>query len=490
MKIFKAAALAAVSVIFAVLLCLTASAESIIPYENYTYSEIDMSMVPGPQAYVPSALIYGKDIGVGDFSAPSDIEAGPDGLIYVLDTGNNRVAVINSDLSSKAVFICYDGGKNGKLADASGIFVDDSYIYIADTGNHQILIMDKNTGAQVKIVTAPKAELLGEDFIFNPIRLAADSERLLYVVGEGTYEGIININWDSEFIGFIGSSNVTASAWDIFWQRFSTKEQRKNRVQFIPQDHSSIDIDSEGFYYCTMYTQKDNRMVKRLNPGGADVIRDISNVPIIGDPKNYLNGALKGYSSFSDVSCGNYKIYACLDYTRKKIFCYNHDGYLLYTFGDSSSQMGGFSQPVGITWISDDRMAVIDEHYGSITVFSPTDYAKAIHEGLDAQNKLDYSTADKCWENVLKMNSNFELAKNEVGKVYLANKEYKKAMEEFKAANNMRQYSRALGEYRTQLIYDNIYWIIAALIGVIAVITAFCFILKHRKKLKTVNSRR
>ena len=232
-----------------------------------------------------------------------------------------------------------------------------------------------------------------------------------------------------------------------------------------------------------MYTQKDNRMVKRLNPGGADVIRDISNVPITGDPKNYLNGSLKGYSSFSDISCGNYKIYACLDYTRKKIFCYNHDGYLLYTFGDSSSQTGGFSQPAGITWLSGDRMAVIDEHYGTVTVFSPTDYAKAIHEGLDAQNRLDYSSADKCWQRVLDMNSNFELAKNEVGKVYLANKEYRKAMSEFKAANNMRQYSRALNEYRTQLIYDNIYWIIAAALGITALTVAVC-LLRRRKRLK------
>ena len=36
----------------AVMLCLPAAADSIIPYENYTYSETDKSVVPGPQAYV------------------------------------------------------------------------------------------------------------------------------------------------------------------------------------------------------------------------------------------------------------------------------------------------------------------------------------------------------------------------------------------------------------------------------------------------------
>ena len=467
-------------------LCVQTGAEGVIPYENYTYSESDQSIVPGPQAYVPAAVLYGGDMGVGALSAPSDVDCGPDGRIYILDTGNNRVVVLNDDLSLSAVFGCYDGGKNGKLNSASGIFVDDSYIYIADTNNGQVLIMDASTGEQVKIVTAPQDEILGENFIFKPLRLVADSERLLYIVGEGTYEGIININWDSDFIGFIGSSNVTASAWDIFWQRFSTREQRKTMVQFVPQDHSSIDIDSEGFYYCTTYTEKDDRMVKRLNPGGTDVIRSLSNVPITGDPKNYLNGTLSGYSSFSDISCGNYGIYACLDYTRKKVFCYNGDGYLLYTFGDSSAQAGGFSQPSGITWLSGDRFTVIDKAYNSLTVFEPTDYAKAIHDGLDAQNRLDYDAAYECWQKVLEMNENFDLARSEVGKVYLANDDYKRAMAEFKAANNLEQYSRALAEYRTELIYDNIYWILVLLVLLIAAVIVSVLLVKrrrHKKKL-------
>ena len=94
------------------------------------------------------------------------------------------------------------------LSEAKGIFTDDKYIYVADTGNAQILIMDRETGEQVKIVPAPSSAVLGKDFIFKPIRLATDSERQLYVVGEGTYEGIINMNWEGEFISFVGSISV------------------------------------------------------------------------------------------------------------------------------------------------------------------------------------------------------------------------------------------------------------------------------------------
>ena len=36
-------------------LCVQTGAEGVIPYENYTYSESDQSIVPGPQAYVPTA---------------------------------------------------------------------------------------------------------------------------------------------------------------------------------------------------------------------------------------------------------------------------------------------------------------------------------------------------------------------------------------------------------------------------------------------------
>ena len=465
----------------------TAAAES-VPYENYTYSEKNGNLVYGPQAYLPECVITGSELGLANMSSLSDIDSDEHGNLYLLDFAENRVIVLNSDLTLKNVFICYNGGTNAVLSEAKGIFTDDKYIYVADTGNAQILIMDRETGEQVKIVPAPSSAVLGKDFIFKPIRLATDSERQLYVVGEGTNEGIINMNWEGEFISFVGSSNVTASAWDIFWQKFSTKQQRKTSVQFIPQDHSSIDSDQFGFFYCTTYTAKDKKMVKRLNPGGADVIRALSSVGITGDQKAYYGGTLEGNSSFSDVSSGNYKIYACLDKTRSRIFCYNNDGYLLYSFGCSSNREGGFSRPSGITFLPDDRIAVSDEERGNVTVFYPTEYAAAIHSGLNAQNSLDYNAAYKYWKSVLNMNSEFELAHSEVGKVYLANGEYKKAMEEFKNSGNLAQYSRALAGYRSELIYDNIYLIAAAVILLIALIV-FAVKMRRRKISNGVNNK-
>ena len=126
-------------------------------------------------------------------------------------------------------------------------------------------------------------------------------------------------------------------------------------------------------------------------------------------------------------------------------------------------------------------MAVLDSQLGSVTVFEPTEYADAIHKGLAAQNELDYDAAYGYWEEVLSMNNNFELAKSEVGKVYLANGEYKKAMQQFKESNNTAQYSRALAEYRTQLIYDNIYWIVGGLVIIFAA-TVLIVMLRRRRR--------
>ena len=80
------------------------------------------------------------------------------------------------------------------------------------------------------------------------------------------------------------------------------------------------------------------------------------------------------------------------------------------------------------------------------------------------------------------MNNNFELAKSEVGKVYLAGGEYKKAMEQFKAANNTTQYSRALAEYRTQIIYDNIYLIAGGILAVFAAVALLVMLVRRRRK--------
>lgn len=463
----------------------TASAQQTLPYSNYTYSEKDNSLVLGPQAYIPESVIYGNTLGTENFNAPADIDTDDAGNIYILDVGNNRIVVLTPDLALKNVIICNAEtsfevqGLNG----AQGITVAGDNIYVCDTENSRILIYDKESGAFIRKIGAPKASALGDDFIFLPTRVSVDEKGNFYVISNGTYEGVINLNSDGEFLSFFASNKVTSSTWDLFWRRFSTKQQRKTMLQLIPQDFSSIDMDSEGFFLITTYTAVSKSMVKRVNPGGTDVLRRVSNVSLTGDPQKYYKGTLAGESSFCDISSGKYKIYACLDRTRGRIFCYNNDGYMLYNFGNISKQVGGFTNPVALTYLNDEKIAVVDTVDNSITVFAPTEYAKAINQGIMYQNNLDYESARQQWEKVLELNSNYELALIMIGRSYYNNGEYKIAMQYFQKASNREMYSNARKALRSEWIYDNVWIIISAVVLIVggAIASAIFKAIKKKK---------
>ncbi len=472
-----------ISLLILCLFSVSAYADSALPYQNYTYSEKGGKIVLGPDAFIPEAVIYGADLGISAMKTPTDIETDTNGNIYVLDGDNDRIVIMDSNIKLIATITGFvNEGVTDTFLNAQGLFVDEDYIYIADTERSRIIILDISTHELVKVVNAPVSSVLGKNFIFKPISLVADSDKLLYVIGEGVYEGIITIDWDSNFAGFIGSNSVTPSLFDRFWLNFATVTQRKTMVQYVPQDFSSIDIDKDGFYFVTTSTYASgNAMVKRLNPGGANVLTNLSSVNMIGDPGYYWSGEAVGSSSFVDVAAGNNKIFACLDYKRNKVFVYNEDGYLLFTFGGISAQDGGFSKPVAVTWLDNNRFAVLDGDRGSITVFKPTDYALAIFDGVKAQADLEYDLAFEKWQTVLSLNSGFELAHIQSGKTYLNMGEYSKAMQEFKLGHNKTLYSKAMAKYRAEWIRNNITTIFIIVLALVALVFARKFILFIKK---------
>ncbi len=427
-----------------------------IPYTNYTYSEVDKSIVEGPQAYIPETVIYGIDLGIGNFLLPTDIDTDANGDIYVLDAGNSRVVVLTSQLKLKATYICNINGENIDLKSAKGITVSGDNYYICDTENSRILVHNKENGESIRVIGTPTSSVLDENFIFQPTRISVDEKGNLFVVSNGTYEGILNLKSNGDFVTFFATNNVTTNAWDQFWRRYSTKQQRKTMTQLIPQDFSSIDIDEQGFFMITTRKAVNNSMVKRVNPGGSDVIRNLSNISLVGDSSST--------SSFVDISAGPDKIYACLEKNSGRIFCYNNDGYMIYNFGSLSSQKGGFKNPISLTYLDDYRIAVLDIDRGSITVFNTTDYADTIHRGIKYQNELEYDKATEEWEQVLGYNSNYLLALKMIGTKYYESGEYKKAKEYFKLCNDKESYSDARKQIRSEWIYSNAWIILTAVV--------------------------
>ena len=69
-------------------------------FEEYIYDTKGES-VEAPQTYKPVNVIYGSEETNTTFSAPKDIDIDDKGNLYLLDTGNNRILIYDSEMNLK-----------------------------------------------------------------------------------------------------------------------------------------------------------------------------------------------------------------------------------------------------------------------------------------------------------------------------------------------------------------------------------------------------
>ena len=152
----------------------TAHAEE-LPYDTYNYDYRE-NFVLTPAAYVPNGSVTGQSVGTTDFTEPQDLCVADDGLIYVADTKNNRIVVLNDAMTETVRVI--DGFDNNGQADTFnqpyGVCVSESgYLYVADSMNKRIVMLTPE-GEFVKIIDNPQSEILEEGFDFIPIKVTVD----------------------------------------------------------------------------------------------------------------------------------------------------------------------------------------------------------------------------------------------------------------------------------------------------------------------------
>ena len=66
----------------------------VTPYANYSY-DFWGNPVEMPACYTPAAVCLGRETGAGDFKAPQDLFVDSRRQIYVADTGNNRLVILD-----------------------------------------------------------------------------------------------------------------------------------------------------------------------------------------------------------------------------------------------------------------------------------------------------------------------------------------------------------------------------------------------------------
>lgn len=452
------------------------------PYSSFTYA-YSRGAVESPAPYSVERIVDRNDLGTA-LIEPRDMFLGDDGYCYIANTGANTVVVISPEweLVTEIKTLVSGQGLEDMLKAPEGVFVDrQGVIYIADTGNRRIVMADRE-GTLLGIIPAVEDEVLnknGKAYDYQPSKVVVDNTGRVFVLSKNDFEGILEITPDGGFVGYVGTNQVQVSPIEKLWRTFYTKEQLKKVAAFLPYEFSNICLDDKGFIYTTSSSSSEEKPIKRLNPSGTDVLArwEYNNLP---------TGTF-----FIDVCVDDYGNYTAVDYKTGRIMTYNSDGYLLYGFGQMGNQRGTFKTPSSIE-TDGERLLVLDSGNNNITVFQKTEYSSLIQQAARQYTENRYQDSLDSWNRVLRLNTNFELAYAQIGKIYLRQGDYGEAADYFQRGNyrgskatQLGGYNEAIGQYRKQLIRQYLGVALTAVLVLAAAVCVWKIVRKKRKAGRT-----
>ena len=251
-------------------------AEAQSNFNSYSYDEWDES-VAAPASYQPVLARNGLEIGSGPLNTPQDFFMDKDGHLYVADTGNNRILILDEGLELLEVLETVRmNGEDIPLTDVEGMYVtEDHVIYASQTSSGRILIIqDKQV---IGTIEKPVSNLVSEDFVFSPTKIGLDIYGRAYVLSKGCYSGLLQFDVDGSFMGFFGANKVEVTAqvaFNYMWKSILSDEQRAAMTSILPIEYSNVDCCDDGFVYTsTVGTQLPKSQIKKLNPLGNNIDR-------------------------------------------------------------------------------------------------------------------------------------------------------------------------------------------------------------------------
>lgn len=402
-------------------------------------------------------------------------------LIYICDKGNNQVVVIDAN------------SFNGET--------------------YEVL----------QVLTKPTDEL-DSTVTFSPDKIIADIEGRMYIIADNVLDGIMQFSKEGKFQRYTGTNDITLNAWDIFWRNFATEAQLAAKDTLYNTTFASM-VYFDSMIYTTSYSIKnsdgtinDKIMIKKINPSGDDTLRRNGYKVPMGDVKyvttNMLgdNRAENKPSSFESITVNGYGVYSVVDSTKGRIFTYDNEGNLLYISGGKGIQADKLQLPVSIQYFGE-NLLVLDAANKTIIKFEPTEIAsiinKAVREeskgrlsrtepkfnqasktwwigdvdtkigneaakfeevdgkwyidGKDTSIEAEALAATDYWQQVVKLNANYEYAYVGIGHKYLKDENYKEAMKYFELGKNKVYYSKAFKQHRDAIIKE---WFGPVVIGI------------------------
>ena len=321
---------------------LTAGASGVIEAAN-TFEEGEIMV--SPELILNESGIAGP--GDGQLTSPRNMAVAADGTIFVLDSGNQRVQVYDSDgnfIDSWGESGSGNGQFNPEGDGPWGIGVDDDFVFVADTWNHRIQKFTHDGeflgafGNSGDVLSAPNS---GLGLFFGPRNILMGDDGLVYINDTGNHR-IQIMDKDGNFVGQIGLTSQLGSNPGEFYEPVGSAQS------------------PDGSIYVT---DTWNGRMQRLTGGP-------SYFPIgewgIGGWKENFSIYNKPYVA---VDSGG-RVYVT-DPEQYRVLIFDENGGYIGKFGRFGADANSFGLPNGIFIDSQDNIYVADADNHRIVKFPP-----------------------------------------------------------------------------------------------------------------------
>lgn len=479
-----------VSIVLILMLLFSTAVSAEGPYNNYNYDPNSSSgdALPTAAGYLPDTLITGDTLGVGALNAPKDMYYDNNQYLYILDSGNSRIVVLNKQYKVDHIITPKDKTGNAlQFQNANGLYIGKTgRIFVADT-DAQLIYVFNSDGVMQNQIGAPVSDVVPDGFDYKPTKVLEDTSGIVYVISDGCIYGALVYNKDYQFTGFFGSDTVTLSAQVVanqIWKRILPKSMQQSLIRAIPVEYNNFDMDSQGLIYtCKIDKDASGGQVRKLNYNGYNTLwyRQNNVVGKYGDLKTSTDKSGTIMTELSDVDVDPQGFINVLDRRRDRVFQYDQDSNLLFIFGGSTSQFGCFEEPSAVESI-DGNVLVLDSKAATITLMKPTYFANQVHTATLLYKDGKYGEAKDLWKEVLRYDSNYSVANVGLAKAFETEGNYKEALSYYKTANDKVDYSDAYYQYRYNQLHQWFGFIMAAVIALIVAPLIISAVKRRRRK--------
>ncbi len=408
----------------------------------YTYTlSADWYWMKTKDAYLVDSILFGDY----SLSSPEDLYVRGNKL-YVTDTGHGEIVILDLETGEITAF------GSDVLSMPTGVYVTQSgNIYVADMGLEKAF-MFSSEGELLREYPRPTTVTYGENNVYRPMKITADEKGIVYLVGEGSFDGIIQLAPDGEFLGYFGYNQVPLTLIELLQETFFSDEQKERLFNKIPRAFSNVARDNRGLLYSVTYgSNSRERPIKKHNIAGVDMLE-----------KNFM---VADYN-IADITIGRYgQIYVVNE--NGLVFEYDNFGNLVFSFGGQAlavERNGLFTLVSAIAVDDSDNLYVLDKERAKVHVFAPTEFAKSVHTAISLYEQGKYDESRAIWENVLQESGSTKITHLGIADCYFQTQQFEQAMENYKIAGEQGGYSNAYWEIRNEWITSNVGYIILSIL--------------------------